>query len=77
MPAVAACRSVFYAQNNTTFLGGRIRMALLIIFNIIIVIIAICFGVILWRAANAKRTDHKGSNGVQNSISKESMNKLT
>lgn len=31
-------------------------MLLLIIFNIIIVIIAICFGLILWKAANAKKT---------------------
>jgi hypothetical protein len=48
-------------------------MASLIIFNIIIVIIAICFGVILWRAANAKRQAPTGDKGVKDSISKESI----
>jgi hypothetical protein len=36
--------------------GGPILMVWLIIFNIIIVILAICFGLIAWRAANAKKT---------------------
>lgn len=54
--------------------GGLILMALLIIFNIIIVIVAICFGLILWKAANAKRPVHTRDNGVKNSISKDSIN---
>lgn len=49
-------------------------MALLIIFNIIIVIVAICFGLILWKAANAKRPVHTRNNGVKNSSSKDSIN---
>jgi hypothetical protein len=52
-------------------------MALLILFNIIIVIIAVCFGVILWRAANAKSHIHAGDNGAKNSISTENIKKLT
>jgi hypothetical protein len=49
-------------------------MAMLIIFNIIIVITAICFGLILWRAANAKRPAHTRDKGATSSISKESVN---
>lgn len=52
-------------------------MAVLIIFNIIIVIIAVCFGVILWRSANAKGASHTDDNSVQHSISDEHINKLT
>jgi uncharacterized protein YpmB len=52
-------------------------MASLIIFNIIIVIIAICFGVILWKAANAKKPAHTQDNGVKSAISKENANRLT
>jgi hypothetical protein len=57
------------------FIGGHIQMASLIIFNIIIVILAICFGVFLWRAANAKRQAHTGDKGIKDSISKQGMNK--
>jgi uncharacterized membrane protein YqiK len=49
-------------------------MTSLIVFNIIIVIIAIFFGIALWKGANAKRAAHTEGGSVDNSTSKDSLN---
>jgi uncharacterized membrane protein len=54
--------------------GGRMLIASLIIFNMIIVIIAIFFGIALWKGANAKRPAQTADGNAENSVSKERLN---
>jgi uncharacterized membrane protein len=59
---------------SNLFWGEPMLMTSLIVFNIIIVIIAIFFAIALWKGANTKRATAAKDKRVENSISKESLN---